>query len=289
MINKSIAFLGGDKRQLFAGKAFADRGYTVYLVGFDKLESYGDLIITDINEGISKSDIAVFPVTGIKGRKIPTYFSDTELKLTDEILFALENKLVFSGKSDTIKNLSDKIIIQDYLKREDFAVANALATAEGAVQVAMEEYEGLISGSKCLVTGYGRIGRLLSKMLKSLNAVVTVSTEKSHHFEYILADGNKPIRTKDINSLKGYDLVFNTVPALIIDKKVLDNSDPDVLIIDLASIPGGVDFTEAQKLNISTIHALSLPGKCSPKAAGEIITKTILNMLKEEYRWQRQI
>lgn len=289
MINKSIVFLGGDKRQLFAANAFAQMGYTVYIVGFDKLESLGNLIITDIYTGIINSDIVVFPVTGIQERIIPCYFSDLELSLTDELLLLLKDKIVFSGKSQTIKNISKEIKIYDYLNREEFAVANALATAEGAVQVAMEEYEGLISNSKCLVTGYGRIGRILSSMLNSLNAKVTVSTGKPDHFEYIIASGNRPIKTNDIKGLNNYDIVFNTIPALIINKKVLENSSPDVLIIDLASLPGGVDFEAAEKLNISTVHALSLPGRCSPKAAGEIITKTILNMLKEEFRWQRQI
>lgn len=288
MINKSIVFLGGDKRQLFSANAFAEMGFTVYLSGFDKLESKGDLIITDIYTGIVNSDIIVFPVTGIQDRMIPCYFSNKELKLSDELLKLLKNKIVFSGKSQSIKNISKEIKICDYLDREEFAVANALATAEGAVQVAMEEYEGLISNSRCLVTGYGRIGRILSSMLNSLNAKVTVSTEKPDHFEYIIATGNKPIKTNKITGLNNYDIVFNTVPALIIDKKVLENSSPNVLIIDLASLPGGVDFEAAKKLNISAIHALSLPGKCSPKAAGEIITKTILNMLKEEFSWQRQ-
>ncbi len=283
MINKSIVFLGGDKRQLFAANAFAEMGFTVYLSGFDKLESNGDLIITDIYTGIVNSDIIVFPVTGIKDRIIPCYFSNKELRLSDELLELLKNRIVFSGKSQSIKNISKEIKIYDYLDREEFAVANALATAEGAVQVAMEEYEGLISNSRCLVTGYGRIGRILSSILNSLNAKVTVSTEKPDHFEYIIATGNKPIKTNKITGLNNYDIVFNTVPALIIDKKVLENSSPNVLIIDLASLPGGVDFEAAKKLNISAIHALSLPGKCSPKAAGEIITKTILNMLKEEF------
>lgn len=283
MINKSIVFLGGDKRQLFAANAFAEMGFTVYLSGFDKLESNGDLIINDIYTGIVNSDIIVFPVTGIKDRIIPCYFSNKELRLSDELLELLKNRIVFSGKSQSIKNISKEIKIYDYLDREEFAVANALATAEGAVQVAMEEYEGLISNSRCLVTGYGRIGRILSSILSSLNAKVTVSTEKPDHFEYIIASGNKPIKTNKITGLNNYDIVFNTVPAPIIDKKVLENSSPNVLIIDLASLPGGVDFEAAKKLNISAIHALSLPGKCSPKAAGEIITKTILNMLKEEF------
>lgn len=289
MIEKSIVFIGGDKRQLFSAGSFRQMGFTIYLAGFDKLQNSGDFIITDINKALDNANIVIFPVTGIKENIVPVYFSDSELKLTEDLISKLKSKIVFSGKSNSIKALAPDLKVFDYLDREEFAVANALPTAEGAVQVAMEEYEGTICGSRCLVTGYGRIGKILSRMLKALNADVTVSTETPENFEYIKADGNKPIATSSINDLNSYDIVFNTIPAMIIDKNVLSKSDPDVLIIDLASVPGGVDFSTANEMNIAAIHALSLPGKCSPKAAGEIITTTILNMLKEEFLWQKQI
>ena len=289
MIEKSIAVLGGDKRQIFCGKTFAKEGFKVYLAGFDKTEDYRDLIITDIETALSNGAVVVLPVTGIRGNIIPTYFSDTELKIGDREIKLLKDKIVFCGKADTIKSLCNDFFVYDYLACEQFAVANALPTAEGAIQVAMEKYEGLISGSNSLVIGYGRIGKILSKLLRALNSNVTVSARKEEHFEYIIADGNKPINTKTIRTLNNYDLVFNTVPTLLIDEKVLKKTDANPLIIDLASMPGGVDFDSAERLKITAIHALSLPGKCSPKSAGEITARTILNILKEEYGWQKQI
>lgn len=289
MIEKSIAVLGGDKRQLFCCSTFAKEGFKVYLAGFDKTESYGDLVITDIDTALSNGAVVVLPVTGIRGNNISTYFSDTELKIGEREINLLKDKIVFCGKADTIKSLCKDISVYDYLACEQFAVANALPTAEGAIQVAMEKYEGLISGSNSLVIGYGRIGKILSKLLRALNSNVTVSARKKEHFEYIISDGNKPINTKDIKTLNNYDLVFNTVPKLVIDEKVLKNTDTNPLIIDLASNPGGVDFDSAKRLKINAVHALSLPGKCSPKSAGEITARTILNILKEEYGWQKQI
>jgi len=286
MIKQSVAFVGGDKRQLFAVKPFLKQGFKVYLVGFDKLESQAEYHLTDLDSALKKAEIFIFPVTGVKGRVVPSDYSDKEIKLTDIILEQLKSKMIFCGKSDTLQSLGSELRIFDYLRREEFAVANALLTAEGAVQIAMEQYAGTIYNSRCLVIGYGRIGKILSRMLKALNADVTVSARKADHFRYIQADGNKPVKTAEINSLADFDIVFNTVPKLIIDRQILAKSN-DVLIIDLASLPGGVDFQTADKLGIKTIHALSLPGKCAPKAAGEIISDTILDMIKEEYRWQK--
>lgn len=279
MIKQTVAFVGGDKRQLFGAKALLKQGHKVYLVGFDKVESCPELLTVDFDTALKKAEIFIFPVTGIKGTVVPTDYSDKEIRLTDSILEQLKSKRIFCGKSDSLQSLSSELRISDYLRREEFAVANALPTAEGAVQIAMEEFAGTIFGSHCLVIGYGRIGKMLSRMLRALNAKVTVSARKSDHFRYIMADGNKAMKTQDIASLEHFDIVFNTVPKLVIDKQILAGTNPDTLIIDLTSMPGGVDFDTAGKLGIKTIHALSLPGKCAPKTAGEIIADTISDML----------
>ena len=72
------------------------------------------------------------------------------------------------------------------------------------------------------------------------------------------------------------------MPHLIFNSHLLAKIASDALVIDLASIPGGVDFEACGRLGIRVIHALSLPGKSSPKTAGEIIKDTIYNMLEEE-------
>ena len=53
------------------------------------------------------------------------------------------------------------------------------------------------------------------------------------------------------------------------------------MLIDLASKPGGVDFSAAKELGIHAVQALSLPGKTAPRAAAEIIKNTIYNMMEE--------
>ena len=77
------------------------------------------------------------------------------------------------------------------------------------------------------------------------------------------------------------DIIFNTVPAPVISRQVLDELAPETLIIDLASEPGGTDFDYASKLGITVVHALGIPGKFAPRTAGEILKSTILSMLTE--------
>ena len=84
-----------------------------------------------------------------------------------------------------------------------------------------------------------------------------------------------------IKNIKTYDIIFNTIPALILDEEILSNVKKDALIIDLASKPGGVDFEAAKALGVRVIWALSLPGKVAPVSSGAIIKDTIMNIIKE--------
>ena len=78
------------------------------------------------------------------------------------------------------------------------------------------------------------------------------------------------------------DAVVNTVPALVITRDILKKARTDCYLLDLASVPGGIDFKAAKALNIKFNWALGLPGKVAPLTAGDIIRKTIYNIIEEE-------
>ncbi|MBE7016298.1 MAG: dipicolinate synthase [Ruminococcaceae bacterium] len=157
-----------------------------------------------------------------------------------------------------------------------------MPTAEGAIEIAMTEMPITIYGSRVLVVGYGRIGKMLASRFKSLGADVTVSARKHKDFAWIEEQGCAYIHTMDIASyIKSYDIIVNTVPFTVIDRDALSEMRKDSLIIDLASKPGGVDFTSAKELGKNVIWALSLPGKTAPITSGKIIKDTILNILTE--------
>ncbi len=275
-----ISFIGGDKRTLFAADELAKSGMEVVLAGFDCLKSYGRLRLTELDDALEFSDIIVLPLTGIYENKIYAPFSE-DIIVDEELLNVLTKKLVIMGKGETLRALNSQIRIYDLLKREDFAVMNAQATAEGALQIAMENYEGVLLSTRILVLGYGRIGRILSKLLRSVGANVTVATENDVSAAYIYADGNLPVKTSHIKSIEGYDIVFNTVPALVLTETILKKSNSDTLLIELASYPGGI-APEAEKLGFTVVRALGLPGKCSPKTAGQAISNAILTIKAQE-------
>ena len=170
----------------------------------------------------------------------------------------------------------------DYFLREELTIKNAMITAEGAIQTAMSETAFTINGSKCLVMGYGRIGKMLSNLLQKLGADVTCSARKESDLALIECNGLKPIRTIELNDeLTDFDIIFNTIPNCILTYDKLSKIRCDTTIIDLASKPGGVDFSGAKKLGLKAIWATSLPGKVAPITSGKIISDTIFNIIRE--------
>ena len=285
---KTISVIGGDLRQLSLAKMLSEDGYDITVYGFkNEIREY-TLNYTDNISKALDSEIVILPVpVSFDGQFVNTPFMDEKLTISEICDKLNPLSLIFGGcisKSLSHELEKRNIKHRDYMLRDELAIRNAVPTAEGAIECAMSRFEGTIAGSKCMVIGFGRIGKILSKLLKLLDAEVTVSARKSSDFAYISALGYKAKNTEKLKNIKGFDIVFNTVPTMIFDKALLMNTDSNTLIIDLASLPGGVDFETAQKFGTDAVRALSLPGKCAPKTAGEIIKTTVFNIIKEAYR-----
>ncbi len=283
----SFAIIGGDKRQLYCARSLSDDGFAVALGGFDKVSDMKNVEITSPFEAALMSEIIILPLPCVNQKGfVPAPFAKEDISLSGELITAMKGKKIFCGMKSRLDSVCPQIsaTAQDYYEREEFAVCNAVATAEGALEIAMRSFEGTINGAKCLVCGYGRIGKALTSILKSMGADLTVSARKPSDLAWIELSGAKAVRTEDLYKLGGFDIIFNTIPAKILSCILLAKIALHSVIIDLASGDGGVDKYAAQRLGITNIHALSLPGKAAPKTAGEIVKKTIYHILEEDDR-----
>lgn len=184
---------------------------------------------------------------------------------------------------EILKNAeSEDVKVIDLLKREELAVLNTISTAEGAIQIAMEETSRTIHGSNVLVMGFGRIGKILAKMLNGIGAKVYCEARKNEDFAWIKAYGYNLVPLKNLkNEISKFDIIINTIPSMILTREYLERVNKEALIIDVASMPGGVDNIVAKELGIRTILALSLPGKVAPITSAEFIKDTFYNILEE--------
>ena len=284
---ETFAVIGGDLRSSYLAKALASDGYKVITAGFDATElPIGVTGCTNPTQAVALADCVVLPMpVTTDGVTVNAPFSRSKIRL-DAVLDELRPHQKVFGGSVSAALLSEAqsrgIVVWDYLLREELAIKNAVSTAEGAVQLMMEELPTTVRDSRVLITGYGRIGKVLAQMLLLLGCKVTVAARKLSALAWAQTVGCDTMPIDQLHRIGRYDVVFNTVPYLLFDRELLEKMDSSVLLIDLASRPGGVDFGAAADLGVKTIWALSLPGKVAPQTSGEIIRDTIVQMLREQ-------
>jgi len=284
--NKSAAVIGGDMRQLAVYEKLIAQNNRAILCAFEKAKLVGHHTSFPLcNDVLYGADIIILPLPAFVEGSLNTPFSDESISEEELLHMIPKDTIVFGGKLsksfiNTAKTLGIKVY--DYMNREDFAVLNAVPTAEGAIALAIQHTKGMICKSNTLICGYGRIGKILAHHFRELGANVTVSARKAHDLAWISSYGMKAVKTGELfyENLE-YDIIINTVPDMVFDKKLLSHVKNGCVMIDLASLPGGIDIDAASEMGITAIRALSLPGKMSPQAAGHIILSTIENILDE--------
>lgn len=286
--NEKFGIIGGDLRQIYLAKKLQKDKNEVFVCGFENFVGFDKLKLKSlkISDLISSSKYIILPVPASRNKKfINAPFSNSDIVLSEKLFSNLKNKVVFAGiVSSLIEDVKPSgLYIRDYYQREDFLIPNALLTAEGAVSIALKEHDKSIFSSRCLVVGFGRIGKILAKLLKNMGAKVTVSARNVKDISLAKISGFETINVSKINEKIDFDLIFNTVPALVLDAGVLRYLSSARMIIDLASTPGGTDKFAAEELGIKLIPALGIPGKCFPEAAGEVIADVIYKMIEEEF------
>lgn len=288
-MNIKLAIVGGDLRSIVCAKKLAGMGFECAIFGFSAyVGDFGGVTKTaDLQSAIRDAKAVILPVpVSCDGKHLNCPFCCSEIALNDVFSMICPETTILAGHicqkvNALVAKYELKII--DYSNRDEFKIANAIPTAEGAIAIAINETPKTIHNSRCLVIGYGRIGKILCNYLNALGAKVTASARKYSDFAWIKANNCTPVNTEEITKIAHeYDIIFNTVPTMIIGKQALSDISKNTLILDLASKPGGVDFDAAKELGLNVIWALSLPGKSAPVSSGEIMCDSIINILKEE-------
>ncbi|MDE7094073.1 MAG: dipicolinate synthase subunit DpsA [Oscillospiraceae bacterium] len=287
MSNKKIILVaGGDLRYGYTAGKLAEQ-FETYAMGFTRqVIPFETVKLAESRaDGLPMCDVLVLPMpVSDDGVLVNAPFSRRNISVKSLLPLLKPNALVLGGKFGKSQEIFQESGFEmiDYLAREELATRNAVPTAEGAIQIMLEEMASTIYGSKIMILGFGRIGSRLALLLQAMGAKVTVvarNVVKRAEAELL---GCESMAFSELeNAVKNFDVICNTVPAQVITKPVLEKIQENALILDLASKPGGIDLESAQMLNRRVVWALSLPGKTAPITAGEIIAKTILHILDE--------
>ena len=281
-----IGIIGGDNRQGRLAQLLETDGHEVRVFGAPLPEGSQFREAQSLEETVNGAQCVVLPIPAVRDCttiNIPS----VQRPYTAEQLFSIlkTGQIVVGGKIPEAMFESahrNAIDVVDYAEREDFSVRNAVPSAEGALQLAMENTQHTIHGSRCLVIGYGRIGNVLARMLRALGAHVTVAARRYSDFSWIKVEGYQMAHTMKLSGrLSDLNIIFNTVPRLVLGEAEIAQLPKGCLLIDLASFPGGIDYDAAQKQGVPCLWALGLPGKVAPVSASLILKDCIYNILEE--------
>jgi dipicolinate synthase subunit A len=276
LAGRNVVIAGGDARDVFLAKELVELGANVWLNGFQEFSQH---VTTSIKIGLpDKTDVIILPLPGLdtEGFLYAPYapgklhISDISPCFSPGILM-LCGRMPASWQAELREKQIRVVLTADM---DELAILNAVPTAEGALEVAMRESDVTISGSNVLVTGFGRCGIPLARLLAAMNATVTVAARKRSVLAMAEALGFRPITFEQIETgIAGFDFIFNTVPAMVLSEAILTSVKKSAVIVDIASSPGGTDFYAAERLGLKSFLALGLPGKVAPLTAGRILAK----------------
>ena len=280
MQRRNIWLVGGDERQAVLAGLLAGDGNKVQVYGMEQR-----LCCEPTLDSIGQADCVILPLPAVDEKGVlHTPLSDRCLPAGELLIRLKPGQLVLAGKaSPWLKAAAESLdlVVADYFAQEELALRNAIPTAEGAIRIAMEALPITLHGARVLILGFGRLGVALGPRLRSLGAHVTVAARRREQrvsAQLLNLDSEAMDGMKEW--LHSYDLVINTVPAMVLGVEELAALKEGTVVLDLASLPGGVDDESAAALHVKVIHALGLPGKEAPLTAACYLRDTVYHLLE---------
>lgn len=273
MEEKKIAVIGGDKRLAYIVPQLARRGFEVSCYATEPIPEKSGISYCFAGSFAEAAEGAEAIVCGIPFEKNNHVYADMAMPdLEIEAFFESlhQGKKLFGGVLP--KKVKDfckekEIFYYDFMEDESLAIFNAVATAEGSILTALREHPTNLHGSRCLVLGYGKCGRVLADKLQGLAAKVTVCARKQGVLACVKAAGLEALDFESLaRKIGDFEYIFNTIPSKVLTEEILKRTQKTGLIVDIAT-GGGVDFEAAGKWGVRALLCPGLPGKYAPKSS----------------------
>lgn len=272
-----ILIINNDKRMNYLSDYIRESG-------LDLVEYHRESFSFDFNI-LKQTHYFILPFGGISESG---QIANTNLRLTEEVLLSLPDDctILTPIKYPKLIQLLAAVprkceIIFDY---DEVAIYNSIPTAEGVIFNIIKNTDITIHQAEILVIGSGRTGITIARDLNLLGAHVTVTFRKKKDEARLFEMGLTPIHIDlMVEDLQHFDVIVNTVPAMVLDERALNHVKSDCYIIDVSSKPGGVDFDYAKQIGVEAELAGSLPSIVAPKTAAYYLFRFVRNYITSDH------
>lgn len=281
-MKRTVTILGGDERMAWLAESLRREGYSIRLAALlppaplkNRLPQpeTPDRLLPE-----SETVILAVPTVGPDGMlRTPTV--PERYPLAECLRLLPERAVVLGGTlpPDCRKIEEERhLAYTDLLALPELQELNAIATAEGAVALAMREQNTTLFDTRCVVLGYGRCGSALCRRLAALGAKVTAAAAAGNSWRASMPMGIPPVISIS------FPLLWTAAKSFLIQcrprycpEELLRRLPPEALVVELASAPGGCDAAVAEAMGLRYRNAPGLPGKAAPRTAGEYLGQVI--------------
>ena len=165
------------------------------------------------------------------------------------------------------------IDVADVACDEEFLRENAELTAHGTAGVILTENKNDVSDMKIGIIGYGRIGKILSRILLFLGAKTVIFTSNAKTRLELCGVGMEADLSENAGKYRDLDILINTAPARLLTKEDAEEmARGGCRLIELASGDALPEVDGVLKLP-------SVPDRMYPVSAARIYAKAIIKAM----------
>jgi dipicolinate synthase subunit A len=285
----TVAVVGGDVRMLEHMRLARLAGAKVQHYGSvpGAEEAAGRPQARSLADAVNAARIISCPIPGLGADdELYAKYTTEKLRLTADVLKgAAPGAMLFTCYStprmdEWAKAAAVKII--PYGTDDALSILHAVPTAEGAIRIAIENTEETLLGMDVLCIGFGRVGVSVAQAFEGMRSRVSVGARNPVQLARACAMNMTPIELRNLNSqIRNFGLIVSSAAGRVLDKDLLALTRPDVVIIDLCSPPGSVDFEAAKALQRKTIWGRAPAGR-APRRAGRDEWQVLMRILREQ-------
>lgn len=168
--------------------------------------------------------------------------------------------------------------VEKYLEDEEFIWLNAKLTAEGFIAAFYTTEKKSIAGKKFVISGFGRVAKLLAAQLKSMDAFPYIVVRSLNQLAEAKAMGYKAQVLSPSIDIEG-SYFINTIPASWFTGEFERSFINYKTFYDVASAPGCLPKADSQPPNYHLYT--SLPGQFIENDAAQLLSTCIRKLSKD--------
>jgi dipicolinate synthase subunit A len=288
LTGRVVAVIGGDTRMLEHMRQARRAGAVVQHYGGvpGAEQAAGRPQSASLADAVKEANIISCPIPGIgTDDAVFAKFTDERLKLTSEVLRGAGPGALLFTCWETPQTLEwakgTPVTIVGYAEDDELAILHSIPTAEGAVRTAIEHTEDTLLGMEVLCIGLGRVGMTVADAFLGMKSKVTLAARNPAQLARARTLGFGPVPLTQLQSQLGrFSLLVSSSSGRTITREMLAATKLDVVVIDLCSPPGSVDFDSAKELGRKVVWARAQAGR-APRSSGYNEWQVLMRLVRE--------